>query len=224
MGCINNEEKRYFLISISKGRLDSSAPYTKVIDYWYRKPNYKDVYEAVTRIAFTTLARTVRGIQRNPNHDLMKDEASAYLVNRLKGLSAKSQSEFDAWHRKTSENLIAIFAKYNQDFTFGQAQKWINMALKHLALADSSIVKHYYAFCHIPIDSYIIKGLKTNLVSKEMNQIDASFGQDPKKIATWSRIDNYDLYLKFQNDFRNNCSEIPLDYEFHLWQRQKDSL
>ena len=224
MSCINDEEKRYFLISISKGRLDSAVPYASVIDYWYHRPNYEDVYDAVVRIAFTTLARTVRGIQKNPSRDLMKNEANTYLIERLKKLSVKSQPEFDVWHRKTSECLIEIFAKYNQKFTFGQAQKWINMALKHLALADSDVVKDYYTFCHVPIDSYIIKELKTDLVSREMNQIDTSFGQDPKKIATWSRIDDYDVYLRFQNDFRDNCGEIPLDYEFHLWQRQKDAL
>lgn len=224
MSCITDEEKRYFLISIAKGRLDSATPYAEAIDYWYHRPNYEDIYDAVTKIAFTTLARTIRGFQNNPNHDLIKSEANTYLIKHLKSLSAKSQSEFDAWHKETSESLISIFAKYNQDFTFGQAQKWINMALKHLALADSGVVENCYIFCHIPIDSYIIKGLKTNLVSKEMNQIDTSFGQDPKKIATWSRIDNYDVYLKFQNDFRDNCGETPLDYEFHLWQRQKDLL
>jgi hypothetical protein len=98
------------------------------------------------------------------------------------------------------------------------------MSLKHLALADGDIVKDYYAFCHVPIDSYIIAGLKTNLVSGGMNQIDTSFGQSTQKIATWSKIDDYSAYLDFQKSFREKCHEIPLDYEFHLWQKQKDSL
>ncbi len=221
---ISSEDKRYFLVSISKGRLAPDASYAEAIHYWYHRPNYSDIYEAVARIAFTTLARTIHGIQKNPNHDLMKAEASKYLIGRIKDLSVKSQAEFDAWHKETSEKLVSIFAKYNQKFSFGQAQKWINMALKHLALADSRITEDYYEFCHVPIDSYIINGLKTSLVSAKMNQIDSSFGQDPRKTATWSRIDNYDVYLKFQKDFRDACGEKPLDYEFHLWQKQRDSI
>lgn len=221
---ITDEEKRYFLISISKGRLGEEASYAEALDYWYHRPNYDDIYDAVIKIAFTTLARTVRGIQRNPHHDALKAEAVGYLAKRLKNITAANQADFDDWHRETSENLIAIFGKYGQEFTFGQAQKWINMALKHLALADSSVVKSYYAFCHVPIDSYIIKGLRTNLVSPEMNQIDTNFGQDAKEVASWSKINDYGAYLEFQNDFRERCGEIPLDYEFHLWQRQKDAL
>lgn len=224
MNSISNEEKRCFLVSISKGRLETTASFVEALNHWYFKPGYADVYEAVVRIAFTTLARTVRGIQKNPNHDLLKCEADKYLIEQLKNLSVSNQTEFDAWHKRTSENLISIFARYNQDFTFGQAQKWINMALKHLALVDESATESYYRFCHIPIDSYIINGLKTDLVSREMNQIDTSFGQDPRKIATWSRIDDYNAYLKFQKDFRDKCGEIPLDYEFHLWQKQRDSI
>lgn len=221
---ISKEEKQYFLISISKNRLKPTATYSEALDYWYRRPIYSDIYDAVVKIAFTTLARTIRGIQKNPNRNLIKIEANQYLTERLKNMSPKNQTEFDIWHKETSDNLIALFDKYDQKFTFGQAQKWINMALKHLALADYSIVKNYYQFCHIPIDNYIIKGLKTNLVPEEMNQIDTNFGQNPNKNIAWSRIDNYEAYLTFQNAFRTKCGEIPLDYEFHLWQKQKDSL
>lgn len=221
---ISNEDKLSFLISISKGKLAPTTLYIEAFNYWYNKPNCTDLYEAAVKIAFTTLARTVHGIQNNPQRDSMKTEASDYLISRLKNIPTANQQEFDTWHQETSENLIKIFSEHNQNFTFGQAQKWINMSLKHLSLADFNIVKNYYAFCHVPIDSYIIEGLKTPLVGKEMNQIDTSFDENHQENIPWSRIDNYTLYLNFQKDFREKCGEIPLDYEFHLWQKQKDSI
>ena len=224
MSSISKEEQLYFLISISKGRLSPNATYEQAINYWYHKPQYRDIYDAVVRIAFTTLARTVRGISRNPNREILKAEASNYLENRLKYLSASTADEFDKWHRETSENLIAIFNQYDQAFAVGQAQKWINMSLKHLSIADKATVTVFYNYCHVPIDSYILKAMQSDIVSKEIRAIDAGFEQGKDGIATWSKIESYDTYLKFQKDFRENCGEAPLDYEFHLWQKQKDQL
>ena len=222
MGSVTNHEKTHFLISISKGRLSPDASFEQATDFWYHKPAYHDLYAAASKIAFTTLARTVRGLSRNPHRDELKSKASDYLNHRLKHLHATTQADFDAWHRETSQNLIDIFTKYDQTFTVGQAQKWINMSLKHLAIADAAITAPYYNFCHVPIDSYIIKALQSDLVPEEMRQIDTSFGQNPDKIPAWSRIDDYDAYLQFQKDFRAKCGEPPLDYEFHLWQKQKE--
>ena len=222
MSSISSKEKLDFLVSISKGRLSPDATFEQALNYWYHKPQYGDIYNAVCRIAFTTLARTVRGLGKNPHREEMKLEASNYLETRMKNLSAKTAEEFDSWHRETADTLIDIFAKYNQNFTVGQAQKWINMSLKHLAIADEPAVADYYNFCHVPIDSYILKGMESDLVSAEMRQIDTHFGQDANKIATWSRINDYDAYLKFQRDFREKCGMAPLDYEFELWQKQKE--
>ena len=224
MSKISENDKLYFLISISKRRLNGDASYEQALDFWYHKPQYKDIYEAVTKIAFTTLARTVRGLLKNPNHDVLHREAETYLEERLANIKAKSQDEFDVWHRETANHLIEIFKKNQQDFTVGQAQKWINMALKHLAIADYDKVQDVYTFCHIPIDSYIIKGLKSDLVSPKIREIDCTFSQyvPLTGIAAWSKISNYETYLKFQKELREKCGEAPLDFEFHLWQKQND--
>ena len=71
----------------------------------------------------------------------------------------------------------------------------------------------YYDFAHIPIDSYIIAGLR--------DKIDCTFGQDPKRYIAWNNIDDYGEYIKFQKDFREYCGEAPLDAEFHLWMRER---
>ena len=109
----------------------------------------------------------------------------------------KEQSDFDKWHKECCDKLIKTFDK--QLFTYGQAQKWINMSLKNLSMLDHQLIEKQYEFFHVPIDNYIvdITGIKISVA--------------------WSRISNYDEYIEFQNKFRDTYEGIPLDNEFKLW-------
>ncbi len=211
---VPQEALRQFLVGISKKHLDSDTSYEDAFYYIYQRPNgTHDIYERIARLAFTTLARNNGGLSRNPNYEKIHTESQNFLINSLKSINVSSQEEYDEWHRKTVFGLIEIFNKYNQPFTVGKAQKWINMSVKHLALFSSELTEPYYEFAHIPVDSYIISGLK--------DKIDCTFGQDPKRYISWNNIDDYDIYLKFQKDFREYCGEAPLDAEFHLWMKER---
>jgi hypothetical protein len=39
----------------------------------------------------------------------------------------------------------------------------------------------------------------------------------PKLKTSWSRINNYETYLAYQNWFRSKFTDLPLDVEFKLW-------
>lgn len=211
---IPQEALRQFLIGISKKHLDSDTSYEDAFYYIYQRPNgTRDIYERIVRLAFTTLARNNRGLSRNPNYEKIHEESQSFLIDSLKSIHVSSQEEYDKWHQKTTMGLIAIFNKYNQPFTVGKAKKWINMSIKHLAIYSSEIVSGYYEFSHIPVDSYIISGLK--------DKLDCTFGQDPSRYISWNNIDDYDVYLKFQREFREYCGEAPLDAEFHLWMKER---
>lgn len=211
---ISQEAKRRFLIGISRKRFDPGASYEDVFRYTYLRTNgTRDIYERIVKIAFTTLARNVRGLGENPNRDKIHAESQSFLVGSLKSIDASSQDEYDEWHRETMAGLIKIFKKFGQAFTIGQAQKWINMSIKHLAIYSSELTDRYYHFAHIPIDSYIISALK--------DKIDCTFGQDPKRYISWNNIDDYGSYIKFQRDFREYCGEAPLDAEFRLWMKER---
>lgn len=197
-----------------KKHLTPDTSYKDAFYYIYLRPNgTKDIYERIVRLAFTTLARNNSGLSKNPNYNKIHEESEVFLSNSLRNITVSNQAEYDKWHRKTMDGLIDIFNKYGQPFTIGKAQKWINMSIKHLAIFDPGLTDSYYAFAHIPVDSYIISGLK--------DKIDCTFGQNPKGYISWNNIDNYDLYLKFQKDFREYCGEAPLDAEFHLWMKER---
>ena len=157
--------------------------------------------------AYRDMYRTLSGFSKNPRKIEIYKKCVDVLYNQIEKLIYKkdiNQEFFDKWHLNTCNILIQIFDK--QQLFYGQAQKWINMSLKNLSMLNHSKVNHFYEYCHIPVDNYILEetGYKFN--------------------TSWSRIDNYKDYLSFQKWFNNNYKGIPLDEEFKLWINHKNKI
>lgn len=145
-----------------------------------------------------------------PNGHDLHTAAEKVLMDALTTLKAglekpMAQSDFDAWHRKTCDDLVAV---YGETFAFhaGQAQKWVNMTLKYILTVGEEHIPGFgsaYALCHAPID---------NIVLGELTR----YGFDlPSK--AWSQFD-YDEYLKCQEWMRDEFKPTPLlSIEFFLW-------
>lgn len=150
--------------------------------------------------AYRDLMRTIRDFALNKNNYEIKKNAREYLkefINKVINLTITSQEEFDKFHKEACYKLIEKFE--DQTFTVGQAQKWINTTFKYLNLLDYDYVDKVYEYCHIPIDNYIL-----NITSYKLS-------------THWSKLNDYDEYLKYQNWFREKYKdEIPLDIEFYL--------
>ena len=172
--------------------------------------------------------------------DEIKREAAQELKNRVESIKSKPESteSFDSWHEGTCNDLCKFFNKDgiykdndNRHFTCGIAQKWVNMTMKYLALIYEAFIDYDYpgkglkeyvewykknlhafeAFFHIPIDRYVIKGLKACYKNDgEITQILS---------VTWSKWNDYDKYKKVQDAFRNDLkeNEMPLDKENKIW-------
>ncbi|MBR3220366.1 hypothetical protein IKF76_00660 [Candidatus Saccharibacteria bacterium] len=220
LSTITEQQKLDFVRSLTVNfkKIDQNLNYVDSLNAFYRNDSYADPYMAIVEIAYTTLRRNVRGINKHPNKDAIYNEAKPFLRKEIMHLTAETEDEFDAWHRKTVERLIDIFAKNGyENFTVGEAQKWINMSLKHLSIFNPYMTIACYGFLHIPIDNKILAGLKSPVAPQSLKDIDCSFGQDSKKVASWSTINDYDAYMKFQKEIREKCGEIPLDFEFKFW-------
>ena len=162
--------------------------------------NVNDSIKSSIKSAYRDVCRTITGFSKIENHDNILSNTSSLLyieINLLLTKIIKEQSDFDKWHKECCDKLIKTFDK--QLFTYGQAQKWINMSLKNLSMLDHQLIEKQYEFFHVPIDNYIvdITGIKISVA--------------------WSRISNYDEYIEFQNKFRDIYEGIPLDNEFKLW-------
>lgn len=78
------------------------------------------------------------------------------------------------------------------------------MTIKYLYILKDYTFDSVFEDLHIPIDKYILKGVEDDLEIK-------------RPVDAWSRWDNYDEYLKYQNDIREKICTTPLRWEFENW-------
>lgn len=156
-------------------------------------------YKAGAKRAYLDFNRTLSlngASQQKRNED--KLDAEDYLISELMQLietELNNQTEFDKKHRQICESLVQRWPA----LTIGQSQKWINMTLKYwLAFGENRIknIEKNYIYFHIPIDSFVINDmLKVKLKSN----------------LPWSKIDKYEDYFSYQENFREiNIDKIPI--------------
>lgn len=177
-----------------------------------------------------------------------KQEATEYLKDSInhhileKDVPFDGQNGFDKWHKKLCNNIKEIFSN-SLPFTYGNAQKWVNMTLKYLYLIDSICAEIYpninyfhslqnvSAYLHVPVDSYIIEkvwymeGAETGkdnsclpIKAEKMCKNGSRGKYTSEKVEAWSTWDNYEeIYMKFQNGLRNMIDGNPIDWEGPAW-------
>ena len=158
-------------------------------------------YYAGIKRAFLDFRRTL--IIKDENRLVLKQKSEKFILDKLSELISSeisNQTEFDKFHKISCEQLIQVW----DELTFGQAQKWINMTLKYwLLLGEKRIngIEKNAKFFHIPIDSYVQKGMF-----------------EEKNPNAWSKINEYDIYMNYQlqhrNKLTNNC---PIIDEFNFF-------
>jgi hypothetical protein len=160
--------------------------------------------------AYLDLNRTLHGFATHKNADLLRKDSHWLMISLVKHLREKkmTQNAFDKWHFKSCEELRRYFWVGGfEKFTYGQAQKWINMTLKYVFTIGEKRLPGFescYPFAHIPIDNVFMEVVQ---VYKKINLP-----------CAWSRIDEYGIYLKLQKEFRDLFpNSIPLAVEFRLW-------
>ena len=171
--------------------------------------NTSNPLEAASRSAYHDLMRTIRFYDL-PQSDRweMREKVNKVLKEEIDWLDLshiKSQSVFDSWHRKLSDEIKMIYQSYGIEFSYGQAQKWINMTIKYLYILEVQSFDGVFEYLHIPIDNYIYDSVE-NLLGI------------PTPKQAWSRLDDYDWYLYYQEAIREKLSGIsPLRWEFREW-------
>ena len=137
----------------------------------------------------------------------------------------EKQEIFDREHNRICEEIIETYSEIS-DFTYGQAQKWLNMMLKYVLLIEGdSVLKSYL---HIPVDSYIMQAvgsdnpklkycLKLECVPKKDGTVGKYSESSSKPWSKWS----YEEYIAFQNCIRKAIFESgyssPIEWENGAW-------
>ncbi len=169
-------------------------------------------------------------------------------INKIleKEVPFDKQDSFDKWHEELCDKIKEKFDS-SLKFTYGNAQKWVNMTLKYLYLIDcicSEIcpdidyfhsLQNISAYLHVPVDSYIIEKvweMEGNKTGRNDSCLPIKSGKTCKngsrgkyasdKVEAWSTWDNdkYEKnYMKLQNYLRNNkkIDNNPIDWEGPVW-------
>ena len=158
-------------------------------------------YNAGIKRAFLDFSRTL--VIQNDNRAALRKNAENFILAHLTTVTQKqfvNQEDFDIFHKSICEKLIETWKELN----FGQAQKWINMTLKYwLLFGDKRIkgIEKNAKYFHIPIDSYVQKGM--------FNE------KNPK---AWSKIKTYETYFDYQQKHRRKkTGNYPIIDEFNFF-------
>ena len=200
---INHKRKEILL----KSKITREQWGKYILDLFFGKN--KPLENCINR-AYRDFNRTLHGFASLSNNEIITDETKKYLFDefeKVKTLNINTQEKFDTWHKYQCSKLKQLyFEKGYSQFYIGQAQKWINMIFKYIFSYGQKYLPEYeniYQFCHVPLDNILINELKSY--------------NPPKLQTSWSRINNYETYLEYQNWFRNTFEDLPLDVEFELW-------
>ncbi len=197
--------------------------------------------------AYLDLARTVKYVYSSTELEkaTVGTDAHAFIDIRKKRIEAvcykliesieifpNYPGDFDTWHDRQCAQIICQmntsyddgrknFLKDGFTFTYGQAQKWVNMTLKYLWLLDMLPNGLSEAELHVPVDSFILEALKeTQQFNTEGNKITGSGESYYYNGEAWSAISESKNYKKLQDGIRDIAKKqgiSPIQWEGPAW-------
>ena len=193
--------------------------------------------------AYLDLARTVKYFYSSTELEKAKPGTDEYAFisvqkNRIKDICSwliesiesypNHSGDFDAWHKSECTQIIdQMNVPYNKKdflkvgFTYGQAQKWVNMTLKYLWLLDMLPNGLSEAELHVPVDSFILEALKeTQRFKTKGNKITGSGESYYYNGEAWSTISDPQDYKKLQDGIRDIAKKqgiSPIQWEGPAW-------
>ncbi|SEQ39179.1 hypothetical protein SAMN02910369_01678 [Lachnospiraceae bacterium NE2001] len=230
-------------IKIKKETLDS------LIFFYFGFTLDEDYCDIITRIIEKAYVDATNQGAFNTIADPRKAKLSKYgkdgkggsfkiVLDRIGILEKDEMVNFDGWHNETCNMLIKLYDKngLKDIFTYGNAQKWINMTLKYIFLLNgisnnnaesilekSSKICRYSSDFHIPIDSYIIdelwdpkKKVKLPVKDNAKKGRDYLYKTPSEYVKGWSNWVECD-YLDALGTWREVTGINPLVWESEHW-------
>lgn len=199
--------------------------------------------DATNQGAFNTLVKgRETATAKKDGAELLKEEIPN-LQDRIGDLGS-----FDEWHTGTCNELVKSYERHGFSglFTFGNAQKWVNMTLKYADMlipiysefvekVDGkikmptwmSMVEEYHNSLHAPMDSYIIEAVWEGLEDKKEESLplkgkllkNGTWGKySSEKVKGWSSWEEKE-YKQFHDALGSIIEEPPIEWEAKEWIR-----
>lgn len=151
----------------------------------------KDYIEKAVRRAYRDASSHVLSIEEGKEENQnpkIKENATKFIVDQLaeiKGNEIIKENGYKEWHQNICKKLVEMYAEVaykgdNRRFSYGIAQKWVNMSVKYLAVLYTAMnafndedinkknnffkfyednLKNCEEYFHIPVDGYILEGV-----------------------------------------------------------------
>lgn len=191
----------------------------------------KAYLDATRRRAYNTLIPENEDALKKASEDA-EISGGQILRDRILTLLEGGVEEFETWHKETCSEVKKAYEGVKKNgkelFSYGNAQKWVNMTLKYIYLLYGlyqafspecrfcreygSAIEKYAREFHAPADSYIVKELGLNKVSVW------SKWNDNKEVKAWSKWsgNEYDNYQKSLKETVQS-GESQLEWEGPRW-------
>ena len=189
---------------------------------------YRDVQRALSGIG------NMRDNDQDAYHKYRAD-IERFLVNSLESLP--KPEKFDAWHRDTCMEIreksdkhgihkYVTWLKAEKEeplFTYGLAQKWLNMTIKNMIVMENEEWnKHFESLkkvLHVPVDDNIMEAASDIgiTIPRKKGEPGEYPNYDSKPWSRWNEAD----YSGFQGKLRCVVGEkyqlTPMEWEFPAW-------
>jgi hypothetical protein len=183
--------------------------------------------------AYRDMNRTLRGIGNLADADkarilngaktLVKTAVIALRKIPFPGNPVQGSQEFDQWHTDLCQVLKTYYATElnnfgNIRFTYGQAQKWVNMTMKYCWVcggADFAGLEPWYPVAHVAVDKVILVAAKKEGVIEN------------RPCRKWSAWDDRPAYQTFQDTIRQTAatkSQSPMELEYGWWLKYRSQV
>lgn len=208
----------------------------------------EDIHEVIKKCAdraYLDLNRTLKVKDKKTEakevREQISDKLSEWINDWILNEYEKPGYDYDRQHSKICRDICRDICSCKEIiFTYGQAQKWLNMTMKYLvvihAITDIKLIK----MLHIPVDSYILQAAweeedsgedytkkKIKFPLTERQRKDGKSGEfSDDKVVAWSKWDfNGDQskeckeYKDFQESIKDYLGdkEFPLQWEGCAW-------
>lgn len=167
----------------------------------------ENLFEEASTRAYRDMCRTIVFTEKREhshNREVVTDELRALFLNLNQ---VATQEQYDEWHSSCCHRILRYYTQITKAFSYGQAQKWVNMLMKYMLVLRDREVCRLEPFLHVPIDNIIIEaGLKAGI---------------HRPAHCWSQMEEGE-YLDYQSRLKAwigtlDGNKTPIEWEFGAW-------
>lgn len=154
-----------------------------------------------------------------------------HLIDKVFKNGYSSQEEYDEDFLLTTISICRIVSSKtkNDNFTFGNAQKLINIMMKYFYITtyNDNVSKETFKYCHCPMDQKLLKNIWDKCKNLNRNKL---LGKSDYFLKSWGNENfefdatgkeiypkRYNLFQQAVRCFAEKDGINPIEYDYCVW-------